>query len=409
MARTASDRQRRRLVADLRAKGPLSSSRVQAALLSVAREQFLPGVLADGGLKAVYRDDAIVTKRDAQGLPLSSSSQPALMAKMLELLDVQPGNRVLEIGAGTGYNAALLAHLAGPSGRVTSIDIDAELARQARRSLRDAAARATILVGDGRDGHPPKAPYDRIIATAGADAIPRAWLEQLAEGGRLELPLRLDPERGAIQLIPVLERRGNQLRSVGLTWGGFMPLHGGDGGWRGSPSSTLSAVHTTNGAHTGLASLSGGGVGQLSRPAARRLLVSLLTESGDTRRRGLTDLASNRPPLLLLYLLLNIPTGRRLSFHQGGRWGIGLVDRRSQSAAIVSLRSPWETGDGAPKQRRARWRLDAYGGDTAANEVDQLLSEWREHEGTGQTALRITARGRGSALRLSFAWANSYA
>lgn len=238
------------------------------------------------------------------------------MAKMLELLDVQPSDQVLEIGAGTGYNAALLAHLAGPSGRITSIDIDADLARRARRSLRDAGVRATIVVGDGRNGHPAKAPYDRIIATAGADEIPRAWLEQLAEGGRVELPLRLDPERGAIQLIPVLERHGNQLRSVALTWGGFMPLHGGDGGWKWSPSSTLSAGHTANGEYTGLASLNGGGIGQLSRPAARRLLVSVLTGSGETRRRGLTDLAGSRPPLLLLYLLLNIPPRRRLSFNQ---------------------------------------------------------------------------------------------
>jgi protein-L-isoaspartate(D-aspartate) O-methyltransferase len=268
MARTTSERLRRSLVADIRAKGVLSSARVEAAFLAVAREHFLPEALADGGLKAVYRDDAIVIKRTGQGLPLSSSSQPSLMAKMLELLDVQAGAHVLEIGAGTGYNAALLAHLVGPSGRVTSIDIDPDLARRARRSLRDAGTRAAIVTGDGREGHPPNAPYDRIIATAGADEIPRAWLAQLSEGGRLELPLRLDPERGAIQLIPVLERHGDQLRSVGLTWGGFMPLHGGDGGWN-APPSTLSAFHSVHGQHTGPASLSGHGISQLSGPAAR--------------------------------------------------------------------------------------------------------------------------------------------
>jgi protein-L-isoaspartate(D-aspartate) O-methyltransferase len=406
MAGTTSERLRRSLVADIRARGMLSSARVEAAFLAVAREHFVPEVLADGGLNAVYRDDAIVTKRDGQGLPLSSSSQPSLMAKMLELLDVQPGGHVLEIGAGTGYNAALLAHITGPSGRVTSIDIDPDLARRARRSLRDAGTSAAIITGDGREGHPPNAPYDRIIATAGADGIPRAWLEQLSEGGRLELPLRLDPERGAIQLIPVLERHGDQLRSVGLTWGGFMPLHGGDGGWT-APPSTLSAFHSINGQHTGLASLTGQGVIQLSSPAARRLLVSLLTESGKPRRRGLTDLASNQPPLLLLHLLLNIPAKQRLSFNQPGRWGIGIVDRRSQSAAIVSLRSPWDNGDKTP-ERRARWRLDAYGADTAAAQLDELLTQWRELEHAGQTKLRITARGQASTLHLTFAWAESY-
>jgi methyltransferase of FxLD system len=406
MARTASERLRRRLVGEMRAKGGPSSGRVEAAFLAVARERFLPEALADGGLEAVYRDDAIVTKRNDQGLPLSSSSQPSLMAKMLDLLDVPPGGQVLEIGAGTGYNAALLAHLTGPSGRVTSIDIDPGLARQARRSLRGAGARVTIIAGDGREGHRPNAPYDRIIATAGADEIPRAWLEQLSEGGRLELPIRLDPDGAAIQVIPVLERRRDQLRSVGLTWGGFMPLHDGGGGWN-PPPSTLSASQSVNGTYIGLASLSGQGVSQLSRPAARRLLVSLLTKPGTPRSRGLTDLASNHPPLLLLHLLLNIPAKQRLSLNQPGRWGVGIVDRRSQSAAIVSLRSPWENGEKTP-ERQARWRLDAYGADTAAANLDELLTQWRELEHAGQTKLRVTAGGQASTLRLTFGWDESY-
>lgn len=219
MASSASERLRRQLTADLHAKGVLASTNVEAAFHAVARERFVAEAMGDGGLEAVYRDDAILTKRDAQGMPISSSSQPAIMAKMLELLDVWPGAGVLEIGAGTGYNAALLAHLAGPSGKVTSIDIDQELARRARRALRDAGVSATVVAGDGRQGHPPSAPFDRIIVTASGDEIPRAWLQQLSDGGRLVLPVRLDPERSAIQLIAVLERRGAKLRSVGQTRG----------------------------------------------------------------------------------------------------------------------------------------------------------------------------------------------
>lgn len=136
---TSSDRLRRRLVRDLRAKGAIRSPAVRDAFLAVPREQFLSGLVAELGLEAVYRDDAIVTKRDTRGLALSSSSQPALMAEMLELLAVSPGDRVLEIGAGTGYNAALLTHLVGPNGKVTSIDIDPALARAARKTLRQGA------------------------------------------------------------------------------------------------------------------------------------------------------------------------------------------------------------------------------------------------------------------------------
>ncbi len=111
--------------------------------------------------------------------------------------------------------------------------------------------------------------------------------------------------------------------------------------------------------------------------------------------------------MLLLHLLLKIPAKQRLSLNQPGRWGVGIVDRRSQSAAIVSLRSPWDIGDKTP-DRRARWRLDAYGADTAAAELDELLTEWREREDAGQTKLRITARGQASTLHLTFAWADSY-
>lgn len=405
MASTASERARRALTVKLREQRALSSARVEGAFHAVAREAFLPDTFHEGGLEAVYRDEPIVTKRDLQGLPVSSSSQPAIMALMLELLDVQPGDRVLEIGAGTGYNAALIAQLAGPSGRVVSIDIDPGLARRARRALHNADVRATIIAGDGCDGHASRAPYDRIIVTASTDQIPRAWIEQLREGGRLVAPVRLDPERGAPQLIPAFERRGGTLRSVGMTWGRFMPLHNGDGGWS-SPTANISVVHTVDGRHTGLVSLSGSGLGQLSQPAARELLVSLLGKPGRPDRRGVPNLSRQsprQPPLPLLYLLLNIPSKRRVWLHQPGRWGIGLVDRRSQSTAILSLPSTWRhNGESAP--RRGRWRLDGYGGGSAASELDQLLTQWRELERSDQSALRVTASGRGETLRLTFAW-----
>ena len=97
-----SRRLRRQLVERLRADEVLTSPRVAAAFAEVPRERFIPELLEREGLEAVYRNEPVVTKRDAQGMPLSSSSQPAIMARMLEQLDLRPGQRVLEIGAGTG-------------------------------------------------------------------------------------------------------------------------------------------------------------------------------------------------------------------------------------------------------------------------------------------------------------------
>jgi methyltransferase of FxLD system len=403
--RTPSERLRSRLVKDLRGKGVIVSDAVQAAFLAVPRERFIPEVANEQGLEAVYRDEAIVTKRDPRGMPLSSSSQPALMAKMLELLAPTPGDRVLEIGTGTGYNAALLAEMVGSHGRVTSVDVDAGLARTARRALREAGYRMSVKVGDGREGHPSRAPYDRIIATACADEIPNAWLEQLADGGRIELPLRLDPDGAAIQVIPVLEREGDRLRSTALTWGGFMPLHSGDGGWRPLPV-TLAANRSVRGRHTSLVSLSGAGLDQLPTHVARELLAATLTDQSSPRRQGLTDMSSARPPLLLIYLLLSIPAARRVSLTEQRRLGVGLIDRHSRSLGVVSLRSPW-SGDINKPDGRVRWRLNAYGGDDAADQLDQLISEWQQLQREHQTKLQITARGHKDELRLGFAWTNA--
>ena len=113
---------RERLVAEVLQTSRIGDERIAAALRDVPRHLFLPHLPPQDA----YLDDAIVTKRDAEGQPISSSSQPAIMAIMLDQLTLAPGQRVLEIGAGTGYNAALMRHLVGPSGTVVSVDIDAD-------------------------------------------------------------------------------------------------------------------------------------------------------------------------------------------------------------------------------------------------------------------------------------------
>ncbi|MFI6503293.1 methyltransferase domain-containing protein [Nonomuraea typhae] len=195
------------------------SARVAGALRTVPRHLFLPGLEP----REVYRDEPIITKRDELGIPISSSSQPAIMAAMLDQLDVAPGHRVLEIGAGTGYNAALLSLLAAPGGTVVTVDIDPDLVRQAREHLAAAGhPEVRVECGDGAAGFPGAAPYDRIIATVGVWDLEPAWAAQLAPGGRFVGPLDL---RG-VQVSAAFERRPGRWESVSVVPAGFMRMRG---------------------------------------------------------------------------------------------------------------------------------------------------------------------------------------
>jgi protein-L-isoaspartate(D-aspartate) O-methyltransferase len=177
---------RERLVAQVLETSGIRDERIAAALRDVPRHLFLPHLPPE----ETYLDDAIVTKRDAEGQPISSSSQPAIMAIMLDQMDLAPGHRVLEIGAGTGYNAALIRHLVGPAGTVVSVDIEADLIERARDHLASAGYPDVIVVAaDGADGYPPAAPYDRVIATVGVSDLAPAWLHQAGPGARIVVPL----------------------------------------------------------------------------------------------------------------------------------------------------------------------------------------------------------------------------
>jgi protein-L-isoaspartate(D-aspartate) O-methyltransferase len=194
------------------------SSEVQAALRTVPRHLFLPGV----PLEAAYANDSIVTKRDEHGISISSVSAPAIIAMMLDQLQVKPGHRVLEIGSG-GYNAALLAELVGADGEVTTVDIDPDIVDRARSCLAAAGyPRINVVLADAEDGVPGYAPYDRVVVTVGAWDIPPAWSDQLAGGGRIVVPLRM---RGLTRSI-VFERDGGHLVSQAYELCGFVPMQG---------------------------------------------------------------------------------------------------------------------------------------------------------------------------------------
>src|SRR5258708_12031403 len=210
---------RARLVDELRDSGRLTSPAVEAAFRAVPRHVFL----AEMAATEAYQDAALVIKTGEDGMPVSSSSQPAIMAIMLEQLGLAPGHRVLEIGTGSGYNAALMAFLVGERGSVVTVDLDADLVARARANLAAAGyADVVVLCGDGGFGAPDHAPFDRVIVTAGAWDLAPAWLAQLDPGGRIVLPLSV---RGT-QLCVALEREAGHWRGRSACPCGFLHLAG---------------------------------------------------------------------------------------------------------------------------------------------------------------------------------------
>ncbi|MPZ94581.1 MAG: methyltransferase domain-containing protein [Propionibacteriales bacterium] len=173
--------------------GALRSTAWRDAVLATPRLVFVPRFFrpecdsaeatpvssADPGwLDAVYSDEPLVTQFDEDpaatgGNPTSSSTAPDLMLRMLEVLDIDDGHNVLEIGTGTGYNAALLCHRLGDT-LVTSIDVDESVTSAARDRLAHLGLFPAVITGDGAAGHPDNGPYDQIIATCAVRRIPSA-------------------------------------------------------------------------------------------------------------------------------------------------------------------------------------------------------------------------------------------
>lgn len=209
---------RQRLVDELIQGGFIASPGVQAAFRTVPRHLFAPEV----SLEEAYTNDTVRTKRDGAGVTISSVSAPWLQAVMLEQAAIVPGMRCLEIGSG-GYNAALMAELAGPGGQVTTVDIDADIVDRAKRFLSDAGYdRVSVAHADAEHGVPEDAPFDRIIVTVGVWDLPPAWVDQLFDRGRIVVPLRL---RGLSRSV-AFQRDGERLVSLDHQMAGFVDVQG---------------------------------------------------------------------------------------------------------------------------------------------------------------------------------------
>jgi protein-L-isoaspartate(D-aspartate) O-methyltransferase len=206
---------RRRLVEALQ-EGGIRDLAVLRAFDEVPRHIFVP----TGMRHRAYEDSALPI---GQGQTIS---QPSMHARYLELLRLTGNEKVLEIGTGSGYQTALLAHLAS---QVFTIERVAPLLERARDAIRQTGARnVSVLVGDGTLGWRDYGPYDAILVTAGAPEVPRPLAEQLAEGGRLLIPLGGREE----QMLTLVTRRGEALETRDIAPARFVPLIG-TFGWAG--------------------------------------------------------------------------------------------------------------------------------------------------------------------------------
>ncbi|MGE0784969.1 MAG: protein-L-isoaspartate(D-aspartate) O-methyltransferase [Sandaracinaceae bacterium] len=202
-----SDADRTRMVErDLVGRG-LYDARVLDAMRAVPRERFVPADLREHA----YEDRALALRCG------QTISQPYMVARMLQLAELEPHHRVLDVGTGSGYQAAVLAEIVR---EVVSIERVASLAETARVVLA-AWPNVEVVVGDGTLGWPARAPYDAIVAAAATEVIPAAWREQLTDGGRVVVPVG----GPSLQRLTVLEKDGASTTYDACV---YVPLIAGD-------------------------------------------------------------------------------------------------------------------------------------------------------------------------------------
>ncbi|GAA1264652.1 methyltransferase, FxLD system [Saccharothrix xinjiangensis] len=339
----------------------ITSPVVERAFRTVPRHLFV----AEGTpLDVTYNvDNPVAIKRDPDGVIISSTSAAYIQARMIEQAELGPGMSVLEIGSG-GYNAALLAEVVGPAGRVVSVDIDPEVTDRARELL-DATgygSRVAVVQADAENPLPGlHEPFDAILVTVGAWDLAPAWLEHLSADGRIVVPLRMNGITRAIGF----RREGDHLVSTSAEVAGFVPMQG-----EGARDERVFLLPDRNGRHVKLRF-------EGDVPQEMSLLDGVLATdrgevwSGVTIRHGVSfaDLHLWFAAFLPGFCKLAVDEGTDMAAERKGWFPFGVV--REDSFAYLAVR-PLPEGGGVEFGARA------YGphGEAAATAMVEQIRAW---------------------------------
>ena len=207
--------QRIKLIKKLKLEGRITSGTVEKAFLETPREKFV----SDDLKNCAYLDTPL---QIGKGQTISA---PHMVAIMCEALDIKKRQKILEIGAGSGYHAAIVSKLVGEQGYVYTIERFVSLAKKARENLENIGIKnVTVELGDGSEGLAKYAPYDRIYVTCAAPKIPSALIEQLKNNGKMLIPVG-----SKISRLELIEKKGNETRSTEICGCAFVPLVGKNG------------------------------------------------------------------------------------------------------------------------------------------------------------------------------------
>lgn len=369
---------RHQLADELAAAGHIRTLAVDRALRTVPRHAFAP----ETPLHAAYANEIIATRHSDDGTVISSISAPWLQADMLEAARIQPGHHALEIGSG-GYNAALIAELAGPTGHVTTLDIDPAVTDRATRFLTQAGyGRIRVVTADAEHLPAEVVPdggFDALVVTVDTWDLP--WIDALAEGGLLVAPVRLHGYHWAISFT----KRGGALHSdEPLIVCGFVAMQG-DGAW-----------------HRNRRTVPGTGV-HLSwedgNPLPVDELAPALTCEPTVTHTHVTVGGQEPFDALTLYLAGALPGFCRLSADSDGdngvlnpppkHWPGAAIVRGNSLARLATER----IGDGDDGKGLYEFVVHGHGtlGHLAAQEMAEQVRHW-QHNHRGALCPRITAR-----------------